>query len=304
MYPILQSGIKLADDDVDTLDSNHSPDNTVCPLTDFQVLTQENNVTLHSFYFRSMKAATSDFSDDEPDFTRGMNFLASTISMVTECKFATESCNLHGKTCRISMRTINQYNCSGGFGGNLGKTPDNGHERAQGWNMSFYQEDGQTKERMPAQAQSNPFSFYAAAAVNGINLEALSRITTLPEVQPGNGSIVDIVGGAVGLVLDCQATIYDLSFKIIKGKHRGLPNTQGFFERDGFNLPGSAAGRLWSITSTSGSNTCRPGPYKLCCQQYGHSLQPGRLGIGERCLHRGCQSDAASMADRTRSAYP
>ena len=188
--------------------------------TPYQVVTYEPEANIsHSLLFYPDAAAEYDYSAFGFGTHYGIDYVANTTSMVTQCTFATRECDVRGATTdstdgnNISI----PFHCYDDFSGNLGQTPSTGHERAQGWNMSFYQLIDGKPSNIPVQAQSNPFHFYAATAVNSINLQGFQTNNSLPEGRPGNGSFVDAGQGYTAFALSCEATIYDVTFSIING---------------------------------------------------------------------------------------
>ena len=192
--------------------------------TPYQVVTYEPpeaNVS-HSLLFYPDAAREDDLTAHGFGTHFGIDYVANTTSMVTQCTFATQECDVHGATTDSTdgNNVSIPFHCYDDFSGNLGQTPSTGHERAQGWNMSFYQLIDGKPSNIPIQAQSNPFHFYVATAVNSINLqdfEIRSIQSDLPEGRPGNGSFVDAGQGFTAFALSCEATIYDVTFSIING---------------------------------------------------------------------------------------
>ena len=188
--------------------------------TPYQVVTYSPGANVsHSLLFYPDAAAEYDRSASGFGPNYGIDYVANTTSMVTQCTFATRECGIHNATTDLSdgNNISIPYHCYDDFLGNLGQTPITGHERAQGWNMSFYQFVNGTPTNVPVQAQSNPFHFYVATAVNSIDLHDFDSESDLPEGTPGNGSLVDVGQGFTAFALSCEATIYDVTFSIIDG---------------------------------------------------------------------------------------
>lgn len=218
VYLTLGTGISQISSDFNGLNFTHLEDeekrNTATP---YQVVTYspEGNVS-HSLLF---------YPDAAVEYSvgfgthYGIDYVANTTSMVTQCTFATQECGVHVATTDLSdgNNISIPFHCYDDFSGNLGQTPATGHERAQGWNMSFYQLVNGTPTNIPVQAQSNPFNFYVATAVNSIDLSDFDSDSYLPEGNPGNGSLVDAGQGFTAFALNCEATIYDVTFSIING---------------------------------------------------------------------------------------
>lgn len=184
--------------------------------TPYQIVTYSPNASAsHSLLFYSDAAAEVDFSAQGFGTHCGIDYVANTVSMVTECTFATQECGIHGEATNSSDGNDISipFHCYADFSGNLGQTPATGHERAQGWNMSFYQITDGIPANIPVQAQSNPFQFYIATAVNSIDLQTFENETG----RPRDGSLVDAGKGFVAFALSCKATVYDVTFSIING---------------------------------------------------------------------------------------
>ena len=210
-WPTLQNGIKAVGTSFVTSDlAQLENDIDRNRATSIQIVTQPSEGQNYSFYFDPFAAAQytltdTDYGDDDNKF--GADFVASTISISTECSFATTDCNMHNNTAsRIdeNNQTIS-YECFSGFSGNLGRTPFNGHERAQGWDMSFYQPASNgTLQTIPLQAQANPFQFFAVASVNSLSPnDTFTNSATLPS------DLVSVGGGALAFALSCKSTVYN-----------------------------------------------------------------------------------------------
>ena len=221
VYLTLGTGISQVSSDFNGLNFTNLDDeeekNTTAP---YQVVTYSpgNNVS-HSLLFYSDAAVEYDLTAYGFGTHYGIDYVAKTTSMVTQCTFATQECDIHAATTDLSdgNNISIPFHCYDGFSGNLGQTPSTGHERAQGWNMSFYQLVDGSPTNIPIQAQSNPFHFYIATAVNSIDLSDFDSESSLPEGIPGNGSLVDGGQGFTAFALNCEATIYDVTFSIING---------------------------------------------------------------------------------------
>ena len=186
----------------------------------FQVVTYSppNTNVSHSLLFLPDAAAEKDSLGFASSY--GIDYVANTTSMTTECTFVTQECDIHAQaTNSTDSNDISiPFDCYPDFAGNLGQTPATGHERAQGWNTSFYQLDVDgIPKNIPLQAQSNPFHFYAAAAVNSIDLPSFQNQSNNPEGKPGNHSLVDAGHGFVAFALSCIATVHDVTFSLIDG---------------------------------------------------------------------------------------
>ncbi|KAL8714965.1 MAG: hypothetical protein Q9225_006473 [Loekoesia sp. 1 TL-2023] len=197
-------------------------ENTATP---YQVVTHSHNGVNHSLFFYPDAA----IEYDVPGLGQhaGIDFVANTTSMMTKCTFATQECDIRDDLVNSRPYNISiPFHCYDDFSGNLGQTPLTGHERAQGWNMSFYELVDGSPRNIPVQAQSNPFHFYAATAVNSIDFQDFQNESNLEEGRPGNGSLVDAGLGFTAFALDCYATIYDVSYSLINGSFSEFNTTQ------------------------------------------------------------------------------
>lgn len=231
VYLTLGTGISQISSDFNGINYTNTADQEEKgTATPYQVVTYSpyGNVS-HSLLFYPDAAAEVDIGYGNH---YGIDYVANTTSMVTQCTFATHDCNVHADlTNSTDVNNISiPFDCYPDFAGNLGQTPATGHERAQGWNMSFYQLVNGTPTNIPVQAQSNPFHFYVATAVNSIDLSDFDTDSKLPEGNAGNGSLVDARYGFVAFALNCEATIYDVTFTIINGS----------FWDSGFNISKSS----------------------------------------------------------------
>ena len=162
----------------------------------------------HSFLFNIYATQNNNSMDGEVG--NGVyDYIANTVSMVTQCTFKTQACHLTNASSAAQNLSI-PFNCYPDFTGDLGQTPTNGLERVPGWNLSFYELVNGVPENVPVQAQSNPFSFYAAAAVRSVPFEEL-----VGDHDTIQGDVVDAGHGRVAFALDCQATIYDVKFSVV-----------------------------------------------------------------------------------------
>lgn len=212
---ISQVSSNFNDQDFTSLDSKEQEDTA----TAYQVVTYqppEAEVSHSLLFYPDAAAEYTDTADGV--YNQGIDYVAGTTSMATQCTYVTQECGVHSTGSTDGNNVSTPFNCYPDFAGNLGQTPATGHERAQGWNMSFYQLVNGTPTNIPVQAQSNPFSFYVATAVNSIQLADFKRHNSeLPEGNPQNGSLVDDGQGFTAFALSCEATIYDVTFSIING---------------------------------------------------------------------------------------
>jgi len=194
-----------------------------------QIVTTLQGGTFHALFFNPKSAENYDGTDvgAGPDF--GLDYVADTTSMATQCRMATRDCNITSITSESIKLDQNNlsipFRCYDDFSGNLGLTPATGHERAQGWNMSFYDIIDGSPRNMPVQAQSNPFKFYVAAAVNSINAQNLQDAAILGHT-PDNESLVNVGGSFSAFALNCEATIYDVRYSLINGSFDSFAATK------------------------------------------------------------------------------
>lgn len=221
VYLTLGTGISQVSSDFNGLNFTNLEDgeakNTATP---YQVVTYSPDVNIsHSLLFYPDAAREYDFTALGYGTHYGIDYVANTTSMVTECTFVTQECDISPGTgdSRDGNNVSIPFHCYDDFSGNLGQTPGTGHERAQGWNMSFYQLVDEIPTNIPVQAQSKPFHFYVATAVNSIDFTDFESDSDLPEGSPGNGSFIDAGQGFMAFALSCEATIYDVTFSIING---------------------------------------------------------------------------------------
>ena len=219
VYLTLGTGISQISDGFNGINftqlSNEEDRNTATPYQVVTYLPPNENVS-HSLFFNPDAAAESDYSDGGYGSNFGIDYVANSTSMVTECTFATQECDIRADATNSSGRNNISipFHCYPDFSGNLGQTPATGHERAQGWNMSFYQLVNGTPTNIPVQAQSNPFHFYIATAVNSISYSDLS------DDNLDKGFFVDAGEGFTAFALSCEATIYDVTFSIVNGSFK------------------------------------------------------------------------------------
>jgi hypothetical protein len=138
---------------------------------DQQVVTHYDNKTneLHAFFIdvwslQEIESYQSGKSRSRLPFihksseatTYGQDFVGTTTSVVTNCISATQSCNIHvdeGKDGTV------RYNCSEMFHGNLNSIPQNGIDKMNGWNTSFYHLDDGTPRAISVASRLNPFTY-------------------------------------------------------------------------------------------------------------------------------------------------
>ena len=181
---------------------------------DVQIVTHRDNVTGISHSFLYWPYAAYEYDPIWPNTTNyGIDYTANTTSLVTNCTSVT-------KTCLSQSIPINQtilsipFNCSADFSGDLGQPPANGLERVQGWDTGFYDMVDGIPSNFPFQAQFNPFTFFAVAAVNSISF---ADFNSLSNSEAGDGSVIDAGNGRVAFALSCEATVYDVQYSLVAG---------------------------------------------------------------------------------------
>lgn len=163
----------------------------------------------HAMLFYPDASIESDRGSDQLHY--GLDYVANSTSLVTQCEYATESCQLVSKNASTASDPSVPYNCSSFFSGDLNQPPLYGLERAKGWNMSVYEIVNGNPSAPPLQAQANPFFFVAAAAVSSISYSNVD----LANVDAN--TVVDAGQGRVALALACNATMYDIQYSMING---------------------------------------------------------------------------------------
>ena len=213
VYLTLDTGISQQNssfNDANFTALNRGSDEGTATLDQIVTFVDPKSKLSHSFLFYDGSAQEY----DNGTFSNiGVDYVANTTSMVTECTFATQACGLksYNQTLTNSSLSI-PYHCYPDFTGDLNETPSNGVERAQGWNSSFYQLTNGTPENIPLQAQLNPFNFFAVAAVSSISLPELMAYGYTEAVD---GSLIDAGGGRTAFALSCHATIFDVTYSLI-----------------------------------------------------------------------------------------
>ena len=172
----------------------------------------------HSFLF--YPDASSQY-DNSFVTNYGADYAVSTTSMVTQCVSATQACHLVPQSSPTNGTISIPFNCSADFNGDLGQPPLNGLERVQGWDSGFYA-NVNGSPNTSVQAQSNPFYFYAAAAVNSLSFADLKASG---DPQANDFSVIDAGNQRLAFALSCQATIYDVTYSVINGQIIDFTNT-------------------------------------------------------------------------------
>lgn len=196
--------------------------------TPFQIVPHVDDAGLtHSLLFFTDAAMEYDLTDIGAGPNFGIDYVAKTVSMVTQCTFVTKECGIQSTNTSNTSDISIPYNCYEDFSGDLGQTPSTGHERAQGWNMSFQEPIDGTPKNLPVRGQHNPFHFYMATAVNTIDISFVHDPTSnFSERFPDNASLVDGGRGFTAFALSCEATIYDVTFSLVNGSFHDFNTTK------------------------------------------------------------------------------
>ena len=141
----------------------------------------------------------------------GLDYIANTTSIVTECFPITADCEIHTTT---SNNSSIPYHCSDIFNGDLNDIPTNGLERLKGWNTTFFNFENGSPRNISIASQLNPFSYNVTAVVDSINIKGLIEFE---DPQVPQGTIVGIGNGRVGFALSCTSTVYDVTYSLVDG---------------------------------------------------------------------------------------
>ncbi|RII20070.1 hypothetical protein CUC08_Gglean001469 [Alternaria sp. MG1] len=186
-----------------------------------QLVTHIDDVTneQHVLYFNPWSA--EEYSDSPKvsklDLTNqdvervGIDYVAETISVVTECTAITTDCGIYNTTSDASSIP---YHCSNGFYGDLNEIPANGLERLKGWNTTFFDFHNDPSLNVSIASQLNPFSYNVTAVVDSIDLDDL---ILYGDPQVLQGIVVEIGDGRVGFAMSCNSTVYDVTYSLVNG---------------------------------------------------------------------------------------
>jgi hypothetical protein len=186
-----------------------------------QLVTHIDDVTneQHVLYFNPWSA--EEYSDSPKvsklDLTNqdvervGIDYVAETISVVTECTAITTDCGIYNTTSDASSIP---YHCSNGFYGDLNEIPANGLERLKGWNTTFFDFHNDPSLNVSIASQLNPFSYNVTAVVDSIDLNDL---ILYGDPQVPQGIVVEIGDGRVGFAMSCNSTVYDVTYSLVNG---------------------------------------------------------------------------------------
>jgi hypothetical protein len=141
----------------------------------------------------------------------GLDYVAKTTSIVTECFPITVNCGMH--TTKGDDVPI-PYHCSDNFNGDLNEIPNNGLERLKGWNTNFYNLDNGSPRNISIASHLNPFNYNVTAVVDSINMRGLEE---WGDPQVSNGTIIGVGNGRVGFAMSCTSTVYDVKYSLVDG---------------------------------------------------------------------------------------
>jgi hypothetical protein len=144
----------------------------------------------------------------------GLDFVAETTSMSTQCTPITQYCQLFNTTDATGHNLSIPYNCSAMFWGDLNVSPYDGLEQFRGWDTSFYEMSNGLPKNISVASQLNPFYFNVTAAVFSTTF---SDIAATGDVDIWDGAIVDAGNSRVAFALSCNSTIYDVQYSMING---------------------------------------------------------------------------------------
>lgn len=203
VYQTLTAGISQ-------ISANFSVVSQVQGSVDDQVVTIKDPKTgiSHSMLF-NLNASYE--YDDKDKLNFGIDYIANTTSMATQCDFATQACQFEALKPLSNQNLSVPFNCSAIFYGDLNFAPLTGLERAPGWNTSFYELIDRIPKEIPVQAQSNPFYFNASAVINSVS-DPANFLRDLPE-----GAIANLGKGRAAIAFSCNATIYDVTYSLVDG---------------------------------------------------------------------------------------
>ena len=167
---------------------------------------------IHSIFFFLGSSSQSSIKNK----TLGIDYVAYTTFMVTECEYVTHDYQIFNATNSSAADTFLHYNCSTLFQGDLGQLSSaSGHiEAVRGWNTNFYEIINGTQQNVSLQAPLNPFPFYAVADINSYPYSVFDSYD--PE-DTEDGFVVDPGSNHLAFALNCTATIHDVSFSLING---------------------------------------------------------------------------------------
>ncbi|CAN9289077.1 unnamed protein product [Alternaria alternata] len=161
-------------------------------------------------YSDSPKVSKLDLTNQDVERV-GIDYVAETISVVTECTAITTDCGIYNTTSDASSIP---YHCSNGFYVDLNEIPANGLERLKGWNTTFFDFHNDPSLNVSIASQLNPFSYNVTAVVDSIDLDDL---ILYGDPQVPQGIVVEIGDGRVGFAMSCNSTVYDVTYSLVNG---------------------------------------------------------------------------------------
>ncbi|KAB2108361.1 hypothetical protein AG0111_0g2714 [Alternaria gaisen] len=141
----------------------------------------------------------------------GLDYIATTTSVVTKCAPITKDCGIYNST---NMDSPIPFRCSDSFYGDLNEIPTNGLERLKGWNTTFFDFNNGTFRKISIASQLNPFSYDVTVVVDSIDIEGLVRFG---DPQVPQGVVVEVGDGRVGFAISCNSTVYDVTYSLVNG---------------------------------------------------------------------------------------
>ena len=198
-----------------------------------QIITyfDQNSGVNHSILFNLASAEQYYFVDNDALTNYGLDYVATTTSMSTNCDYATTACRLANITDTSVPDHQLLYDCFPSFQGNLEdlsylsntSTPPP-IEVVRGWNTSFYQNlDNGTQAPISLQDPLNPFTF---SAVVDLNSFPFSSFYPYDSIEVDAGDVVNAGSDHLAFALNCTATIYDVSFSLVNGSIYSFNATQ------------------------------------------------------------------------------
>ena len=201
-YLILGEGINqrtgnFQDTNFVALDRNiHSSEGTGDQVITYSDLSTGKN---HSLLFNILAAQENDLTEEMRN--SGIDLKASSTSMSTQCSFITQNCIFHNNVTDSQNDSI-PFNCSAQFYGDLAQTDNNTVEAVRGLNTNF------------SNIIANPFSFFAAAALNTLSKnQSVGR----DPIYTSNGNLLPFGSSRFVFAVNCTATIYNVTYSLING---------------------------------------------------------------------------------------
>lgn len=161
----------------------------------------------------TIKASKLSLVDNHID-RYGLDYIASTTSIVTKCIPITVECGLNTTENESSI----PYHCSDIFNGDLNQLPANGIERLRGWNTSFFDFENGSPRNISIASQLNPFRYNVTAVVDSVNIEGLRKFwNEHGDPQARQDTVIGIGNGRVGFAISCHSTVYDVRYSLVDG---------------------------------------------------------------------------------------